>query len=126
MTFDEYQDKAKTTAIYPNKNTVNGLMYTALGLAGEAGEIANKVKKVYRDELYYTISDVSVNSPSIKYSYELDIIDNLEKEIGDVLWYCAQICTELGINLGDAATSNLMKLEDRKERGVIGGSGDNR
>ena len=126
MTFDEYQDEAKTTAIYPNKNTVNGLMYTALGLAGEAGEIANKVKKVYRDELYYTISDVSVNSPSIKYLYKPDIIDNLEKEIGDVLWYCAQICTELGINLGDAATSNLMKLKDRKERGVIGGSGDSR
>lgn len=126
MEFDEYQDAAKNTAIYPNKNTVSGLMYTALGLTGEAGEIANKIKKIYRDELYYVIATADSPSSHTAYAYKPDVVDTIQKEIGDVLWYCAQICTELGINLGDAASSNLMKLKDRQERGVIGGNGDNR
>ena len=106
MRLDEYQERAGETAIYPN-----GLNYPILGLAGEAGELCNKYKKILRDK-----------------GGEADINDmsELAKELGDVLWYVAQIATELDTDLEIVARENLMKLEDRQNRGVLGGSGDNR
>ena len=101
--FNEYQDMAASTAIYRQEHQV---IYPALGLAAEAGEVANKVKKMLRD-------------------------DNLDKnaiasEIGDVLWYAAMLSKDLNIELHDVAMKNLEKLYDRKERGTIQGDGDER
>ena len=106
MKLNDYQNRANETAIYPE-----GLNYPILGLAGEAGEICNKYKKIIRDKG----GDVDVND-----------LDELAKELGDVLWYVAQIATELGTDLETVARVNLMKLGDRKDRGVLGGSGDER
>jgi NTP pyrophosphatase (non-canonical NTP hydrolase) len=102
--FNIYQKEAVKTAIYPDALRV---LYPTLGLSGEVGELCNKVKKVYRD------------------GAELDRKD-LEKELGDVLWYMAALAEDLGIDLGTVAEINLEKLKDRQERGVIGGSGDYR
>ena len=106
MRLNDYQIQANETAIYPK-----GLNYPILGLAGEAGEICNKYKKILRDKE----GETDVND-----------IDQLAKELGDVLWYVTQIATELGTNLETVARVNIMKLGDRKERGVLGGSGDDR
>ena len=103
MVMNDYQVKAFTTATAESKN----IYYMTMGLTGEAGEIANKVKKVMRD------------------NKELDLED-IKHELGDVLWYVAGLSTVLGIDLEDVAQANLEKLRSRKERGVIGGSGDNR
>lgn len=108
ITFDEYQNLAKTTAIYPKER---GLEYVVLGLVGEAGELANKVKKVIRD-------DGGVLSE--------DKRKDLLKEAGDVTWYLASLFTELKESFGNAAQNNIDKLFSRKERGTLGGSGDNR
>ena len=102
MYLSQYQAKAKETAIYPEDKA---LEYLALGLTGEAGEVANKVKKVIRDG----------SSP-----------DNIIHELGDVLWYLAMLSTELGYSLDTIADKNLWKLANRKTRNVLGGSGDNR
>ncbi len=85
--------------------------YPALGLVGEAGEIANKLKKVIRD-------NNGVLTQSVK--------DSVGEEIGDCLWYIAQLATEMGFDLNTLGQGNLDKLASRKERGVITGSGDNR
>ena len=108
MTLSEYQDQALKTAVYPQNV---GLAYTTMGLVGEAGEIANKVKKIYRD-----------NGGEITSEQE----DQIAKELGDVLWYIAAVAYEIGYRLDDVATMNLEKLASRKERGVISGSGDER
>ena len=105
ITATAYQEQAKETAIFP---PARALEYLTLGLVGEAGEVANKVKKVIRDNKIYK-SDVDIGS-----------------EIGDVLWYCAMLCDCLDLNLGKLMEDNLDKLRSRKERGVLGGSGDNR
>lgn len=109
MDFNEYQRKAKITALYPNVGS--NITYPTLGLAGEAGEIANAVKKIERDDNSIITDEKRAQ---------------LQKELGDVLWYVAQICTELSIHLDDVASGNISKLASRKERGVITGSGDNR
>ncbi|MCA1839957.1 MAG: nucleoside triphosphate pyrophosphohydrolase family protein [Gemmatimonadaceae bacterium] len=106
MNFNSYQTKAYSFALYPGE--IN-LAYPVMGLTGEAGEIANKVKKIYRDGL-----DGS------------EIRDDIKAELGDVLWYLAALATEFGLDLADVATANIRKLESRQRRGVIGGSGDNR
>jgi NTP pyrophosphatase (non-canonical NTP hydrolase) len=98
----DYQLKAKETAIFPKDKA---LEYLCLGLVGEAGEIANKAKKVIRDN---------------KKDHDLG------GEIGDVLWYCAMLADHLKLDLGAIMQSNLDKLSDRKKRGVLGGSGDRR
>ena len=105
ITATAYQEQAKETAIFPPDRA---LEYLTLGLVGEAGEVANKVKKVIRDNKIYK-SDVDIGS-----------------EIGDVHWYCAMLCDCLDLNLGKLMEDNLDKLRSRKERGVLGGSGDNR
>ena len=109
MDFQEYQTKSRTTAIYPNQG--KNIMYPVLGLCGETGEIAEKVKKIIRDK-----SGVPNDTDK----------EAIAKEIGDVLWYLAQLSTELEIFLDDVAQLNLDKLASRKARGAIGGSGDNR
>lgn len=103
MEMKQYQQQAYTTATETSRN----IYYMTMGLAGEAGEIANKVKKVMRDARAIDRED-------------------LAKEIGDVLWYVAGLCTVLDLDLDDVAEANLKKLADRKARGVIGDSGDNR
>lgn len=111
MDFNEYQFRAKQTAVYPFRYGTAGLYYTGMGLASEAGEVVGKIKKIMRDDNGY-----------ISEARKKEIVD----EIGDVIWYCAMICDELQVNLGYAAGKNLQKLEDRKERGMIKGSGDDR
>lgn len=108
MNIDSYQVMAVSTAIYPSEH---GLAYTALGLAGEAGECAEKVKKVLRD-----------NNGLI----DQDRRAALKKELGDVLWYLANLAQELGYNLSDIAEENVRKLKSRQQRGVLTGDGDNR
>lgn len=109
MEFNEYQKRARGTAIYPDIG--NNLWYPALGLAGEAGEVAEKVKKHYRDK-----------------GGMLDLTTQLEirRELGDVLWYVANIAAEIGIDLESVAVDNLFKLADRADRDMIQGSGDDR
>ena len=111
MTFEEYQKKSRETALYWDAG--QNLIYPTLGLAGEAGEVAEKIKKLYR------------NNGGV-----LDLTDEkkseLKKELGDVLWYVSQIATELNFELKAIAAHNLEKLRSRMERGTLGGSGDNR
>lgn len=109
MTFTEYQLKSRSTAIYPEAG--KNLVYPVLGLVGEAGEIANKVKKIQRDD---------------RGELSQERRQALRDELGDVLWYLAQVSTELNLNLDDIASDNLSKLFSRKERGVLQGSGDAR
>ncbi len=109
MTFNEYQNDSRKTALYPNIG--NNFVYPTLGLAGEAGEVAEKIKKVIRDK--GGIVD-EITKQEIK------------KELGDVLWYVSQIASELGLSLEDVASENIKKLFSRLERGKINGSGDNR
>ena len=109
MDFKEYQEKSRQTAIYPNLG--NNFFYPTLGLAGESGEVAEKVKKVHRDK---------------NNIFGDDDKKEIAKELGDVLWYAAQLATELGISLDEVAEKNIEKLFSRKDRGVLHGSGDNR
>tara|TARA_R100001510_G_scaffold47318_1_gene44595 strand:- start:40 stop:396 length:357 start_codon:yes stop_codon:yes gene_type:complete len=103
MDMDDYQKSAAETAIYSGKHAV---IYPALGLAAEAGEVANKVKKILRD------GDFDRKA--------------IADEVGDCLWYIAALCRDLNINMNDVARANLTKLQDRQKRGVISGSGDKR
>ena len=93
MTFDEYQEKSRETAVYPDLGS--NFVYPTLGLVGEAGEVAEKIKKVIRDN-----------------GGELDEErkEALAKELGDVLWYLAQLATELKVSLNDVADINIKKL----------------
>lgn len=109
MTFEEYQVEARKTAIYPNKD--NNFIYPTLGLAGEAGEVAEKIKKVLRD-------GGGIVSEEKK--------QEITKELGDVLWYVANLSKELGISLNDVAEKNIEKLKSRQDRNQLQGSGDNR
>lgn len=109
MTFNEYQQESRKTAIYPNAG--NNFIYPALGLCGEAGEVAEKIKKVIRD-----------NSGVMSDDKKMEI----KKELGDVLWYVAQLSSELGLTLDDVAWNNLEKLFSRQERNQLKGNGDNR
>jgi NTP pyrophosphatase (non-canonical NTP hydrolase) len=105
MTLDEYQQAAMATAVYPN-SPHNALLYTALGLASEAGEYAGKVKKLLRDAEFSRAAALA--------------------ELGDVLWYVAAAANALGVTLDTVAQGNIDKLADRKARDVLRGSGDYR
>jgi len=107
--FNDYQDLAMTTAVYPQQGS--NLAYPALGLNGEAGEVAEKVKKIIRDK-----------------GGVLDEEDRqaLKKELGDVLWYVAAMCSETGLRMGEVAELNISKLRDRQTRDRLHGSGDER
>ena len=106
---DEYQQLSRKT--WNLVHTDHPIVYPTLGMVNEAGELAGKVKKIFRDK-GGEISDA--DREALKY------------ELGDVLWYMAQIATELGISLQDVAEANLVKLFDRLERGKIRGEGDYR
>ena len=108
MTLNEYQQHALETAIYPENRRI---IDPTLGLTGEAGEVADKVKKVIRDA-HEEFTDEK----------RLEIV----KEIGDVLWYCATLARDLGYELDDVAQMNVDKLRSRMQRHIISGSGDNR
>lgn len=110
LDFDTYQEQTATTAVYPGRGTTSGLLYCALGL-GEAGEVQGKAKKVLRD-------DDGVLTPEKR--------EAMAAELGDLLWYAAQLASELDVSLSDVAQANLDKLADRASRGVLQGSGDNR
>jgi NTP pyrophosphatase (non-canonical NTP hydrolase) len=110
MTFDEYQQQALTTVI-SDGNEFNDLLHWVLGINGESGEVAEKVKKIIRDK------GGKVSEEDKR---------ELGKEIGDVLWYLAVFAHHLGIDFDDIAQANLKKLADRQKRGVLGGTGDNR
>jgi NTP pyrophosphatase (non-canonical NTP hydrolase) len=109
MELSDYQERSRATAVYPGAGA--NLLYPTLGLCGEAGEVAEKVKKMVRD-------DAGVLSDERR--------EALAKELGDVLWYVAQLATEAGLDLDVIATGNLDKLLSRRERDVLRGSGDDR
>jgi len=109
MLISEYQERSRRTATYPGAG--DNIVYPTLGLAGEAGEVAEKVKKLLRD-------DGGVMSDERR--------DALAGELGDVLWYVAQVATEAGLDLDEIAQGNLDKLLSRQRRGVLSGSGDSR
>lgn len=110
MTLEEYQQAALTTVIATD-NEFRDMLHWVLGINGEAGEIAEKVKKIIRDKN----GEVSAEDKQ-----------EMAKEIGDVLWYLAVFAHHLGVPLETIAQQNLDKLQSRKQRGVLGGSGDNR
>jgi len=112
MTLDEYAHGARATAAYPASAR---LLYPVLKLAGEAGEVAEKLGKLMRDEGWTPGRGLSEAQR-----------DALALELGDVLWYLAAVAHDLGVPLSDIAQRNLGKLADRAARGVIGGSGDAR
>lgn len=103
-TFDEYQEAAHTTAVYPPEN---GLAYLVTGMVAEAGEVAGKVAKHFR-------GDGELNNTE------------LAKEMGDLLWFVAETSYHLGIKMSDVAQANLDKLASRQARGTLKGNGDNR
>jgi NTP pyrophosphatase (non-canonical NTP hydrolase) len=111
MYLNQYQTEALKTAIYPGKGTLQGLVYTALGLGGETGEILEKVKKILRD----------ASSDDIEGRKEAIIL-----EMGDVLWYLAAMAFELGVDLETVATRNTDKLAKRAQKGTLQGNGDTR
>ena len=109
MDFNTYQKNARLTAQYPNLGS--NYIYPTLGLVGEAGEVAEKVKKVIRDK---------------KGIFDDESKKGLKKELGDVLWYVSNLCTEFNFSLDDIALQNLEKLKLRAVKGKISGSGDDR
>ena len=109
MNFTDYQTKSRATAKYPAIG--HPVIYPTLGLVNEAGEVAGKIKKVFRDKDGHISAETR---------------DALKAELGDVLWYLAQTATELDLTLDEIAEYNIAKLYDRLERGKIKGDGDNR
>ena len=105
---DMYQQVAKQTAIYPREQAI---IYPTLGLTGEAGEVANKVKKIIRDD---------------GFKNNENMVQEISAEIGDCLWYISVLADDIGCKLSDIANANLEKLANRKEKGTIHGSGDKR
>ena len=105
LSLNEYQAAARKTAIYPMHSAI---VYPALGLASEAGEVAGKIKKVIRD------------------GFRPDSNEKIIAELGDVLWYLAVLADDLGVTLETVALNNIAKLAARKSTGTLGGSGDNR
>lgn len=112
MTLDEYQRGALRTAAFPESVRV---LYPALKLAGEAGEVTEKLGKLMRDEGWLPGSALT---PAQR--------DALTQELGDVLWYVAVLAADLEVDLETVGATNLAKLASRQARGVIGGSGDER
>lgn len=113
MTLDDYQQAANATAIYGENlcSPMLRLAYTTLGLNGEAGEVAEHIKKALRDD-------------------DGELTDErrakITKELGDVLWYLAQTATEIGVPLSEIAAENVAKLASRSARGVLNGAGSDR
>ena len=115
MTLDEYQDEATKFAFYKD-----AVVYPALGLTGEAGEVAEKIKKLMRDQ------DIDFKGDDAAEQIHADDAYEIAKEISDVLWYAANLANDIGYSLEEIAMINLLKLSSRKERNQLSGSGDNR
>jgi len=111
LSLNEYQNMAMYSAIYPRFRDATLPVYPILGLNGEAGEVAEKVKKIMRDK-----GGIPTEEDKLE----------IAKELGDTLWYLAAIAKDIGWTLEDVGKKNLDKLSSRKERGALGGSGDNR
>jgi NTP pyrophosphatase (non-canonical NTP hydrolase) len=109
MNFEEYQKEVNKHAVYPIVG--KKFVYPVLGLVGEAGEVAEKIKKILRD------NDGNVSEEQK---------NEIKKELGDVLWYLSQLAIDLEISLDDVASCNIEKIKSRRERGVVKGIGDNR
>ncbi len=113
LNFSDYETKALTTAVYPDKG--KNAIYPALKLNGEAGEVAEKIGKLWRNHGQACPTEYSVTDKS-----------EIAQELGDVLWYINALASEIGYHLDDIAALNLEKLASRRERGVIKSSGDHR
>lgn len=140
LTLNEYQATTQETAIYPGQGGLLGLNYAAMEAAGEAGEIANKVKKISRDEYRSVLDDAGdryssdyANNEALKIllgdaegylSEERKMA--ISKEVGGALYGLARVASELGMTLGEIAQQNLDILSSRRDRGTLEGSGDNR
>lgn len=111
MQFDEYQQLASKTALFDKDDKEYILMLICLGIAGEGGEILEKVKHLVRDDKGVVTDDRR---------------DGIKKEIGDVLWYLSQLARELGLSFDDIAKANIEKTHSRLERGMLKSEGDNR
>src|SRR6266568_13164 len=109
MEFNEYQKESRKNAIYHGLG--NNFSFPTIGLAGETGEVAEKIKKILRDK-GGIVDEISKQE--------------VRKELGDVLWYLSQIASEFDLSLEDVATGNLEKIASRRERGMVHGEGDNR
>ncbi len=109
MNFKQYQEVSRKTAKYPDLG--KNYIYPTLGLSGESGEVCEKIKKLIRDR---------------DGCYDDEWKEDIKKELGDCIWYIAQLCTEFGICMDDVAETNIKKLLDRMARNVIKGDGDNR
>lgn len=107
---NEYQETTRETAQYPTVGEQR-FLYPVLGLAGEVGELTNKVKKIFRDDKNQVTDERR---------------EAMIGELGDILWYTARIADELDVKLSDIASGNIEKLRDRRTRGTLPGSGDNR
>lgn len=107
MNFNEYQKKARKTAIYPNRG--KNYIYPALGLGGESGEVLEKIKKLIRDK---------------NGKVDKEFLAMVEKELGDMLWYIANLAAEFKIPMDNIAKNNIKKLADRAKRNKLHGSGD--
>lgn len=117
MTFNEY-----SKSIRPTRDCPSSIFYSALGLAGEAGEVVDKIKKYWRDKVYKSEED---------WDHELDLMDKdtkegIIKEMGDVMWYLSDLADLLGVSLDRVAQTNIQKIKGRVERGTVHGEGDNR
>ena len=111
MTLNEYQNHALETAVFQGRGDFTGLMYCGLGLAGEAGEVTDQIKKAWRDD------DGELTT---------ERLHALKAELGDAQWYIAVMAADLGMTLDEVARYNVEKLRSRKRRGVLHGEGDNR
>ena len=111
MDFNEYEEKASDTAIFNDRSLEYKLMFLGLGVTGEAGEIAEKIKKIMRN-------DNGIVSDEKR--------EGIKKEIGDVLWYLSQLSRTLGFSFEEAAQGNIAKIMDRKVRDAIKSEGDDR
>lgn len=118
MYMSQYQSQALKTAIFPDKDPTIAIAYLSLGLCGEAGEVANKIKKCIRDDNSYVER------------LRLPVYKSIADELGDVLWYLAVLAhyleADTAMNLDEIAAKNLYKLSERAKRGTLQGSGDNR
>ncbi len=113
MQFADYQTKSRATAVYFDAD--QNFIYPTLGLAGETGEVVEKIKKLMRNDLVKSAAEI-----------EPEKLAELKKEMGDVLWYLAQLATELNLSFDEIAEENLAKLLSRQERDVLHSAGDNR
>lgn len=111
--FNEYQNNANVTVAYPNVGA--NIIYPALGMAGEAGEVAEKVKKLWRNNGIMSGKNLNIEQKS-----------QLVKEMGDVLWYIAALAKEIDVEMSEIARMNVDKVNDRLQRNAIKSEGDNR